>query len=180
MGRDRQNKLDPPFLPGHNVGVQAFRVDDYSACRLANFARHAMRTRYNHGYCTPNQAVLKPFLRSKLSMGVSPPIAPLNQRKTMMSATAHVPCVSPEKGVSPGSPRKKAAKPEHRLAATIDVDGRELQTITEWWATKPAGVQSWPDERGLWLTSRIYDPFTQESYLSSSSTLAEVPPTLVN
>jgi len=59
----------------------------------------------------------------------------------------------------------EAAEPEKRLVATIKVDGRPLQTVTEWWTEKPADVHADHDsETGMWLTSRIYDPITRVSH----------------
>lgn len=73
----------------------------------------------------------------------------------------------------------RAAKPRHatpnstpaeptpfkQFVATIEVDGRDLQTVTEWWAEKPAGVWSARDpETGQWLTTRIWCPVEKVSF----------------
>lgn len=60
-------------------------------------------------------------------------------------------------------------EPIKELVGTVNIEGRDFQTITEWWPAPPAGVQSWPDTTsGVWLTSRVYDPFTRQSHWASA------------
>lgn len=63
---------------------------------------------------------------------------------------------------------------EKRLVVSIEVDGRKLQTVTEWWPEKPTGLQAFPDSAGGWLTSQIYDPATRSYYPPSLLTSQQV------
>lgn len=95
--------------------------------------------------------------------------------------SARRPSVAADRTVKPrpASTRQGAAQsdakhaeptPFKRLVATIAVDGRDWQTVTEWWRERPAGVWSSRDpETGQWLTSRLYDPESGESYHPSLS-----------
>lgn len=75
-----------------------------------------------------------------------------------------------------GAQTEACREPIDRFVVTIPVDGRELQTVTEWWASPPPGVRSWPNPAGSWTTSRIYDPETRVSYWPPRP--ASSPPTL--
>jgi hypothetical protein len=61
------------------------------------------------------------------------------------------------------------AEPVMQVVDSIDIDGRILQVLTEWWDHKPEGLKSWPDpeQPKRWLTARIYDPAARKYFASA-------------
>lgn len=86
----------------------------------------------------------------------------------MATAAARKPVASARPSVMPskatarqGKGRKANPSVFKRLVQTFDVDGRDLQSVTEWWSGKPKGIESRedPENPGIYLTTRLYCPY---------------------
>lgn len=60
-----------------------------------------------------------------------------------------------------------AVKPARTHVATVDVDGRELQTVCEWFDSPNDLAVDFDAAVGKWIAVAIYDPFSREFYRAS-------------